>query len=536
MSVLRGLGLSLILWSALGAPSNAGAWTRTMVESADAVVEVNRDASMDVLLTLHVQVHAGWLHELELAGLGDEVTLDGRRPPYLRAEDGEVYRPEAELTEDNRIRLSFERRGAPRKGKYKVILRYRTQGVPKPVTGTDKARITWSLPAWETGLQDVTVDIRAPRGAVVPEALVDTSPGVVLSVTERPGVTQLEWRRVHLPRQTPWSLSFDVPTAAVDLPPVRRNEADASGFRPLPIEEERSLPWAICLLALVALLKRRAVEVTIGGKALLVRAPWLTIVVGTVAVVVAAWFAGPYEVFGALALLLLVLHRTPSRTITPSEHGWRGAVPRPPSRRETPLSDLLDATCSSGAVIAGLLLGATVWLGHPMIALAGLPIFLTGTRLHRAAGVLEANRGLQRFTQTLRLPESAPPLALRWETHDRCGPRCRIVLPSERAGLLGLSFVMATRYVGCVARREIALLVQTRAQSDADDLVRRREGNDVSFRTEDGRIGRIVQWTPDALGLIRALGHQTPSLQKPRGSKSGTWLIAEMTEGRPKAA
>ena len=117
MRVHPALGLPLVVFAAvLGASSPAHAWTRTVVHSAPATVEVEREATLYVLLRLEVEVHAGWLHELELVDLGPEVDLDRYRPPYFRSEEGEVFRPEAELHEDGRIRLWFPRREAPRRG------------------------------------------------------------------------------------------------------------------------------------------------------------------------------------------------------------------------------------------------------------------------------------------------------------------------------------------------------------------------------------------------------------------------------------
>ena len=111
-----GFGLLLLALAAASSVANpARAWTRTVVQSARATVEVEPEGSVYVLLRLDVEVHAGWLHELELVDLGDDVDLDRYRPPYFRSEEGETLRPEAELGEDGRIRLWFERRDAPRR-------------------------------------------------------------------------------------------------------------------------------------------------------------------------------------------------------------------------------------------------------------------------------------------------------------------------------------------------------------------------------------------------------------------------------------
>ena len=101
-----GLGLLVFAFAAVSSlASPAHAWTRTVVQSARATVEVEPEGSVYVLLRLDVEVHAGWLHELELVDLGEDVELDRYRPPYFRSEEGEISRPEAELHEDGRIRL-----------------------------------------------------------------------------------------------------------------------------------------------------------------------------------------------------------------------------------------------------------------------------------------------------------------------------------------------------------------------------------------------------------------------------------------------
>lgn len=536
MSSRRALELLFVLLVALGTSSPARAWTRTVVKSANAAVEVGSDASMAVLLKLDVEVQAGWLHELEFAGLGTDVELDRRRPPYLRAEDGEIYRPEAEITEDGLIRLTFERRGAPRQGDYRVLVRYRTQGEARPVGGTDsdRARLGWTLPAWETGLHDVSVNIRAPRGASVPDELRDMGPGVELDITQGLRFTRIEWNRIHLPRHTPWTLIFDVPTSAVALPPSTPDAPTPSGFRPIDAEERRSLPWAIALLACLVLLKRRSIEARLGRGTLLVRTSWPIVLVVTAALLgLSAWLS-PHDVVCALPLLMFALHRIAKRNTLPLERRWQPAAPTCEHDRETRLSDLLDGTTLTGLVILAVSFTILVVLDQPFAALFLLPIFFTGTRLHTAPTAEECSERLRSFIASLSLPDEAPPMSLRWESCERGAPRCRVFLPTERAGLLSIGFVVATRTIGLVARRNVMLLVETRTQSDADDLARRRISAEPDFRSTDGRIGRLVEWNPDTMNLIRAFGCQTPT--QPTKASRGTWLLREITGRHRKAA
>lgn len=534
MSARRGVGLLFVVFVTLGASSSAEAWTRTVVKSADATVDVGPDASMSVLLKLDVEVHAGWLHELELAGLGPDVEIDRRRPPYLRSDDGEIYRPEAEITEDGLIRLSFERRGAPRKGEYRVLLRYRTHGKARPLDDADSARLTWTLPAWETGLHDVSVEIRAPRGASVPHELQDMGPGVELGITKRSNFTQLEWRRIHLPRHTPWKLTFDVPASALTLPPAAPDDPEPPGFRPLDVEEHHSLPWAVALLACLTLVKRRSIEIRFGPGGHLVRTSWALVLAVTAALVgLSAWLA-PHDIICAIPLLAFALHRPTKPNTLPLERAWQPATPTRDHERETLPTDLLDGTTPAGLVVLAASFAVLILLDQPFAALFLLPVFFTGTRQHTAPTAKESAEKLRVFISDLRLPPEAPPMSFCWETCERGTPRCRVFLPTERAGLLSLGFVVTTRMVGFVARRNVMLLVETRTQSDADDLARRRTSADPDFRSTNGRIGRLVEWEPDTMNLIRALTCRAPT--KPARASKGTWLLRELSESQPKAA
>jgi hypothetical protein len=77
------------------------------------------------------------------------------------------------------------------------------------------------------------------------------------------------------------------------------------------------------------------------------------------------------------------------------------------------------------------------------------------------------------------------------------------------------------------------LLVQTRAQSDADDLMRRRTGDDAELREEDGSVLRLVEWNAGAIELLRVLAHEAP---KPARASRGTWLLREISEPGRQAA
>ena len=524
-----------VLVALLGSSSPARAWTRTVVNGARATVDVERDATLSILLRLDVEVHAGWLHEMELAGLGAGVELDRYRPPYFRSEEGKIFRPEYEVHEDGIIHLSFARREAPRRGEYRVFMRYRTKADIRAVEveGKSRARLVWSIPGWETGLHAVSVEIRAPRGSSVPAEMHDTPPGVEFQVAERRKRTVVEWRRIHLPRMTEWPLTLDIPAEAIALPVNASDAPEPAGFKPLTIPQERSVAWALLVLAALVLLKRRSNEVRMGRSGLLVQAPWAAVLVITGAVLAAGQWLIPNYLVCALPLIAFSLHRPVKRSAPRERTDWHRALWKDLPEANTPASDFLDGTTVTGLTV--LVAGGVslVVLGQPTAALLLLPLFLTGTRHHMASTAAQTADALRLFASELRAPADAPELSFSWELSSNGVPRLRAHLSTQRAGLMTLSFVVTSSPLGFVMRRKIMLLVETRAQSDADDLARRRTRAEPELRSPDGSILRLIEWDAEAEELLRVLARKTP---KPMKASGGTWLLREISEPRRKAA
>lgn len=532
----RGLGLLLFaLCVVLGWSSPAEAWTRTVVKGARATVDIERDATLSILLRLDVEVHAGWLHELELAELGEGLELDRYRPPYFRSEEGEIFRPEAEVHEDGRIHLSFPRREAPRRGEYRVFIRYRTKADARAVEveGQPRARVAWSVPAWETGLHNVSVEIRAPKGSSVPTEAHDAPPGVDFEVVERSKRTVVQWRRIHLPRMTAWPLTLDVPAKSIALPVMAPDAPNPASFRPLTVPTERPIAWALLLLAVLFLIKRRFVEVRMGRARLLVQAPWTSALAVTgIALGIGQWLA-PNHLVCALPLIAFFLHR-PAKWVAPTQRkGWRSASATELPEAKGPARDFLDGTTRAGLVVlvgGGMCLIA---LGQPTAALLLLPIFLTGTQHHRTPTIAQASKALRLFASDLRLSADAPDMSFGWELSSDGVPRLRAHLPMRRAGLLTLGFVVTASSLGPILRHKVMLLVETRAQSDADDLVRRRTNAEPELRSSDGSIVRLIEWDAEAVELLRVLARKAP---KPMKASRGTWLLREIAEPGRRAA
>lgn len=529
-----GSGLLLCVFAAvLGTSSTAQAWTRTVVKGARATVNVERDATLSILLRLDVEVHAGWLHELELVDLGDGVELDRYRPPYFRSEEGEIFRPDAAVLDDGRIHLSFPRRDAPRRGEYRVFMRYRIRGDVRAIEDTNQARVVWSVPAWETGLHDVSVQIRAPKGSSVPSEFYDTPPGVDFQVSEHPERTVVEWRRIHLPRLTAWPLTLDLPRDAVELPLSAPDVPRPTGFVPLSKPEERPIVWTLLLVAVLVLLKRRAVEVRMGVDALLVRSPWPSVLAVTAIVLAIGQWLSPGYLLCAAPLIAFALHRPVRWSATPLQEHWRPVSAAELPKNETRASELLDATSTTGLTVLLAMETCLIALAEPVAALVLLPLFLTGTRHHVPPTASEAAAALRRFALALSVPAEAPEMSFSWELSSDTAPRLRLYLPTHRAGLTSLSFALASSQVGLVFRRKVMLLVETRAQSDADDLLRRRTAVEPDFRSPNGSVLRLVDWDSEAIELLRVLSRKTP---KPIKASRGTWLLREISEPESKAA
>lgn len=525
----------LLLFAVVGSSSPAHAWTRTVVKGARATVDIERDATLKILLRLDVEIHAGWLHELELVDLGEGFELDRYRPPYFRSEEGELFRPEAEVLENGRVRLSFPRREAPRRGEYRVFMRYRAKADVRPVEGAPQAQVVWSVPAWETGLHGVSVEFRAPKGSSVPSELRETAPGVDFQIEERSGRTVIEWRRNHLPRMTAWPLTIDVPLQAINMPVSAPDSPTPNGFRPLSAPERRPLAWALFLVAAFVLLKRRSVESRMGRRSLLVRAPWGSVLFVTVVVVAVGQWLAPSYLLCAAPLLAFALHRPFGSSLRSTPLDWHSTSASELPKAATSASELLDATTGTGLAVVVALGASLIALGQPTATLLLVPIFVIGTRYHLPPNAAAKADALRRFTLALRMPPAAPEVSFCWEAASEDGsPRLRLNFRDHRAGLKSVSFVVGSAPFGYVLRTKILLLVETRAQSEADDLmIRRHSKADGDVRASDGSILRLVDWNEEAIELLRVMSCKAP---KPVKASRGTWLLHEISEPRCEAA
>ncbi|TNF64804.1 MAG: hypothetical protein EP303_00455 [Deltaproteobacteria bacterium] len=332
---------------------------------------------------------------------------------------------------------------------------------------------------------------------------------------------------------TAWPLTLDVPAKSIALPVMAPDAPNPASFRPLTVPTERPIAWALLLLAVLFLIKRRFVEVRMGRARLLVQAPWTSALAVTgIALGIGQWLA-PNHLVCALPLIAFFLHR-PAKWVAPTQRkGWRSASATELPEAKGPARDFLDGTTRAGLVVlvgGGMCLIA---LGQPTAALLLLPIFLTGTQHHRTPTIAQASKALRLFASDLRLSADAPDMSFGWELSSDGVPRLRAHLPMRRAGLLTLGFVVTASSLGPILRHKVMLLVETRAQSDADDLVRRRTNAEPELRSSDGSIVRLIEWDAEAVELLRVLARKAP---KPMKASRGTWLLREIAEPGRRAA
>jgi hypothetical protein len=245
---------------------------------------------------------------------------------------------------------------------------------------------------------------------------------------------------------------------------------------------------------------------------------------------VAQWLA-PAHAAWSLPLFAIAMHRPWRASSLTRERTWKNASSKALMKRTLP--DPLDGTTPAGAVALVAASSALFLLGQPAGALLLLPIFFTGTRLHVPWSAAEGLQALRRFASELRLEADAPPMCFRWERADDGAIRLRLDLRSSRPGLRSLSFICTSSTLGLVQRRGVMLAVETRAQSDADDLMRRRMGSSHELRDTDGSILRLAPWDADAVELLRVLARRAPKTAK---VSRGTWLLREITEPGRRAA
>lgn len=419
-----GLGLAVVL----GCAGQASAWTRSVVTSASAELEVRSGDELRVTLRVGLQVQGGWLSSFEIAGLEPDLELDPSAAAwFVSRSDGRAYTPEVKAAAPGRVVVGFpSRREAPWRGDYELGLVYTSRSplAHAARSGADRRVVAWQMPAWERGLEDVRITVTGP-GSI----RLQPDPELTHAVrVPRQGASGLlEVRRVQLPRGTPWTLRFELSGAntatsatAAAAPP---RATDAWGPRPRTLSVVLGT-W-LCLLALAkhrAL--RRAARRRHGEVVPLVPAPEALRQAGIVALCVLGALFCDRSLDAALwswgAAVLLALPRGVRPLAAPVRHAWDAAAApvAPGVGRLLRLQELfvgrawLDLTTPPGALLASSLLGLSLACYAPphgqasltFATLLSLPLFVTGTRLHLPGGAGARLRVLSQLACTLDLP------------------------------------------------------------------------------------------------------------------------------------
>ena len=375
--------------------------------------------------------------------------------------------------------------------------------------------------------------MNAPAGSGLPEAMADPPPGIEVQEQKTPRGTVLTWTRTHLPRMTPWPLSVDMPLA-VSQAPKEQDEAagppPAAAFRPLLLSESTPLPWYLLLLAVLALAKRASTQKRAGATSLWPHWPWAAILGASVAMVAAGFWLRPQALLFAPALLAfgLQLPRTPSSRWLARD--WQTCTPRMLERRTWSAPDLLDGSTLPGLLVLGGCVLLLASFEQAVGALLLLPCFFTGTRMHNAPSAAECTSILRDFARRLALPADAPAMGLAWEQCEEGYPRIRMHLSSARSGVLSLSLAVVSAREGFLLRRRVAVVCETRAQTEADDMLRTLVASTPRTRGPAGRILRVLPWEPDTIQILRALSGSRTS-RKPRAARSGS-IMRKVLPGR----
>lgn len=526
---------SMVFWGAMLLPLRAVAWTEAQVESVQAEVALEPSGEALVAMELRVRVRGGWLEALEVAGLDEDYVLDEESVVFAD-EDGQRFSPRVSPRDDGRVSLSFRRRSAPRRGRYRVALRYRTNLAgrsTRPLEG-GRVHVEWTLPGWRSGLDGVSLSFVAPAGARF-AAEESTRASIERNEESLPdGRVRLSWRRAHLPRTVPWTIAIDVPSEAMDpglsqQAPVAQQEEE----RPVaPVPEPRDatprprLPQAIAivlgLLCCLAIATFDAEATRRGATAMgVLPLPKL----GRIALVLAGAiggisFAEPVGWLASLGLMAVsALERQPASR-APALGSWvdvddgmrrRARL----ARRLLPWRTPCDLTTIGGALLAlgavavlgvvhdhDVSLGAT-WLGPgragslPGLVLLAVPL-LSGVRQQLPLSSAERLLRLEAHGERLAKQGQLRP-AVHQDSQGRWqDARLRVFTESRPPGLLRVDLGLSStgRLVG---------LVLTRTGSPAEGRVA-AQCADVEARVgPGGRVGRVFE--PEALfALVRSLG------------------------------
>jgi hypothetical protein len=468
--MLLRLVASLALFAGPLVSSVALAWTRAQVREVNARVELEEGGEARVALALVVEVEGGWLERLELPGLDEGLEL-APDAAWVVLENGERAAAQAQL-EAGVLTLRFARRELQR-GVHRVHVQYAADLAARAqpqVAGF--SRLTWTLPGWEAALSGAEIAVTGPSAL---RALVEPDTAAEVETGMEGGKRVVRFRRVHVPRASPWPVTLELPSPALVRaapPAVARAQA--------PREPGARRKTGLFLGTVIGLIvtwggRRARAQLAALGRAVRprlipFRLPWwapgaLCSLSG------ACWAWWPsVALLGWSALIGLGLQQPGPALRAPGlgrfEPLGRAEQERLARARWLERSGLRSADPASWLGVGLLLAGVSVliWGGAPFApadpwglgVLCALLAFIAGSRLWQPRSLAEQVQLLLRAARRVRAPGCA--LSLLWYVEARaCAgaqaqagaargqPRLRVLPRAPYAGLLRIELLVDTR-------------------------------------------------------------------------------------------
>jgi hypothetical protein len=252
--------VTCLIWGFLYS-GEAQAWTDAKIQNLETrIALVERDPA-EVAMKITIVVRSGWLSSFEITGLDDDMVLDEKRPPTLVSETGANYYPEIKTLSPGCVVLVFSNQHeAPGRGSYAFDLFYKTRLLSRSsrVNQSNTLQVQWTLPPWQVGIDDVRIEVTAPKGAR-PIALSSDVPfSEERTFSDKDNGTTLSWHRFRLPKTVAWAIGFTLPQgsfASASISPVEPKPRDAKP----EASASSSNAWVAILIGFVALLKRHLV-------------------------------------------------------------------------------------------------------------------------------------------------------------------------------------------------------------------------------------------------------------------------------------
>ena len=511
-AILVLLVMTLLPWS-----SNASAWTDSRVHGVNAEIDVDENGNADVTLTLRLLVNRGRLRGMEIAGLED-ATLQSDSLVF-KSDEGIWHRAKIERQPEGKYKIELDRKDALPPAEYRAKLRY-TSRLKKHRIDGKHMRMAWTLPGWETGLDDVRIRIRTPKGTKPVRLNGEKGTYTVEHVVEKTNADAkqtLLWRKPHQPRISSWTVAFDVPSATAAVISTSEKQKANSASQPAnktnaPAKlhnEPRGFAWLTTLLIGFLALRRR-VELSPHLRPL-VHLNFLSAGVLIIACTVASiWLHGDALLWAWVLPAALGVFRT-HRTLLPLVRGERKAfIPSELSQKTDLAFSFIDPTLPLGALV----LCAVATLGSTLLSTADAAIFaavvaamsFTGTRFHKKISALQAWRSLAAYAERPVLPLGKQLLAIRpvfaLKLDGDFEVRLSLASKFEQPGLESFELVVhQTPYAGALLP-EVRLWITTRTATGADDIVK------SALKTPTQTDGKIRGWMlelNEANGIVNAL-------------------------------